>query len=557
MLAIEAESVTPDELMTAILKAPVDLFWNGGIGTYVKAASARRRPKRRTGSTTRSASTAPSCAAGWWAKAAISAAPRRGGSSSRSKGGRINTDFIDNSAGVDCSDHEVNIKILLRAVVDAGELTMKQRDELLASMTDEVAELVLRDNVLQNLALEHDRGQLGLELLDAQIRLMRGSRREGRLDREVEHLPSDAELAERRKAGKGLTRPELAVLLAYAKMTLYEDLLRTELPDRAYLVARSRQILPASAAPPLREPRSRQHRLKREIVATWIANSVVNRGLAVFVSELEDETGGGLEDVAARLRHRPRRLRAAPGLGARSRRCRPPCRATCRRACWSRCATCGARHPLVHAPRAIGRSGCATRCPASSRAIETVMRPAWTRWSGRATRRDRLARRGRVRGGRASSRTLARTVAGPAGAAGRLRHRPHCPGGGRRGGRLLEAARVYFALDGALDLPWLEGLHPGHAAARALGSAGADRARGRPVLAPARTDQAAVAAGAAGDGPSGGAAQRRGAGSRRRCKASSATGRCWQELRQVPEPDLAMLSVAVRTLAELVPREAA
>ena len=128
------------------------------------------------------------------------------------------------------------------------------------------------------------------------MRLMRKLEAQGRLDRELEHLPSDAELAERRKEGSGLTRPEAAVLLAYAKMTLYEDLLRTELPDRAYLAEEIAKYFPR----PLRRRYAaeiEQHRLKREIVATWIANSVVNRGLAVFVSELEDETGGALDDV--------------------------------------------------------------------------------------------------------------------------------------------------------------------------------------------------------------------------------------------------------------------
>src|SRR5262249_25415575 len=135
-------------------------------------------------------------------------------------GGRLNTDFIDNSAGVDCSDHEVNIKILLNEVVAAGDLTMKQRDQILADMTVEVGELVLRDNVLQNLALSMSRA-LGGRLLDAEERLMRKLERAGRLDRRLEQLPSDEELSERRREQQGLARPEISVLLAYAKMTLY------------------------------------------------------------------------------------------------------------------------------------------------------------------------------------------------------------------------------------------------------------------------------------------------------------------------------------------------
>ena len=294
MLGIEAESLSPAELMHAILKAPVDLFWNGGIGTYVKAstethAEAQDRLNdaiRVNGADLRCRVVGEGGNLGCTQKGRVEFALR---------GGRINTDFIDNSAGVDCSDHEVNIKILLRAVMDAGELTLKQRDELLASMTDEVGELVLRDNVLQNLALSMTEA-LGPDLLDAQLRLMRKLERQGRLDREVEDLPSDRELAERRKAGQGLSRPELAVLLSYAKMTLYEDVLRTELPDGPI----SRPDLTKYFPRPLRRRYAdaiAQHRLRREITATLIANSVVNRGLAVFVSELEDETDASLEEV--------------------------------------------------------------------------------------------------------------------------------------------------------------------------------------------------------------------------------------------------------------------
>ena len=294
VLAFDSETVSPNELMTAILKAPVDLFWNGGIGTYIKAsAESQAEAQDRLNDAIRVNGAELRCRV--VGEGGNLGCTQKGRVEFALHGGRINTDFIDNSAGVDCSDHEVNIKILLRAVLDAGDLTLKQRDELLASMTDEVAELVLRDNVLQNLALSMTE-QLGPELLEAQTRLMRRLQAEGRLDRKVEQLPSDAELVERRKQGKGLTRPECAVLLAYAKMTLYEDLLRTEIPDRAHLATDIAKYFPR----PLRRRLSTeiaQHRLKREIIATWIANSVVNRGLAVFVSELEDETGNSLEDI--------------------------------------------------------------------------------------------------------------------------------------------------------------------------------------------------------------------------------------------------------------------
>jgi glutamate dehydrogenase len=294
VLGVEAESLPPHELLHAILLAPVDLFWNGGIGTYVKAAAeshaeAQDRANdalRADGEELRCKVVAEGGNLGFTQKGRIAAA---------AKGVRINTDFIDNSAGVDCSDHEVNIKILLGGVVQAGDLTMKQRDELLASMTDEVGLLVLRDNVLQNQALSMSQA-LSSQLLDAQASLMRKLEAQGRLDREIETLPTDAELAERRKAGRALTRPEAAVVLAYAKMTLYADLLRTELPDRPYFVGDLTKYFPR----PLRrrfQAAIQGHGLRREIVATWIANSLVNRGLDVFVSELEDETGADLVAV--------------------------------------------------------------------------------------------------------------------------------------------------------------------------------------------------------------------------------------------------------------------
>jgi glutamate dehydrogenase len=293
-LDVTAELMPPAELLNAILKAPVDLFWNGGIGTYVKAAAeshadAQDRandPIRVDGEELRCKVVAEGGNLGFTQRGRIAYALN---------GGRINTDFIDNSAGVDCSDHEVNIKILLGAVVAAGDMTMKQRDELLARMTDEVGALVLRDNVLQNLALSVGQA-VAPEFLDAQQGLMRKLEAQGRLDRAIELLPTDAMLAERRKVGRGLTRPEAAVLLAYAKMTLYDDLLASDLPDRPYFVRDLTKYFPRPLRRQFQEA-IEQHRLRREIVATLVANSLVNRGLDVFVSELEDETGADLDDI--------------------------------------------------------------------------------------------------------------------------------------------------------------------------------------------------------------------------------------------------------------------
>jgi glutamate dehydrogenase len=289
-----AEKLTPAELISAILRAPVDLLWNGGIGTYVKAAAESHADAQdRANDILRVDGESLRCkVVGEGGNLGFT---QRGRIAYALGGGRINTDFIDNSAGVDCSDHEVNIKILLGEIVAAGDLTLKQRNELLVAMTEEVGELVLRDNTLQNLALSIGQA-LGPELIDAELRLMRKLERRELLHRQIEFLPDDAALLERRRAGRGLSRPELAVLLAYAKMALYEDLLAGELPDRAYFVNDLVKYFPR----PLRRrfrAQIERHRLRRELIATWIANSLVNRGLHVFVSQLEDQTGAGLDDI--------------------------------------------------------------------------------------------------------------------------------------------------------------------------------------------------------------------------------------------------------------------
>ncbi|SNB61735.1 glutamate dehydrogenase (NAD) [Arboricoccus pini] len=295
-LGCEAGIFTPNELISAILKAPVDLLWNGGIGTYVKAraetnADAHDKANdalRVNGEELRARIVGEGGNLGLTQQARVAYAMA---------GGRLNTDFIDNSAGVDCSDHEVNIKILLGEALRAGDLTMKQRDQLLESMTDEVASLVLRDNILQSLALSMGTRQ-GVASLDSEISLMRKLEEEGRLDRAIEMLPSDDELAERRRHGAALTRPEKCVLLSLAKMSIYDRLLAGGLPDHAYFANDLVRYFPA----PLRQQfigLIETHRLRREIAATWIANSIVNRGLHTFVTEIEDDTGAGIADIAA------------------------------------------------------------------------------------------------------------------------------------------------------------------------------------------------------------------------------------------------------------------
>jgi glutamate dehydrogenase len=294
-LDIDSDSLTPHELIKAILLAPVELFWNGGIGTYVKASTERHAdafdrandPVRVNGNQLRSKIIGEGGNLGLTQRGRIEFAKA---------GGRINTDFIDNSAGVDCSDHEVNIKILLGAAVDAGDMTGKQRDQLLARMTDEVASLVLRNNILQVQAISHALAD-PKKWLDSQAIFMRRLEAGGRLNRDLELLPDDEALMQRRQAGQGLYRPEIAVILAYAKMTLYDDLLASDLPEDDYL----RQDLVKYFPRPLRKTYERQigdHRLRREIIATLVANSIVNRGLGEFVNDVAEQRGISIATVA-------------------------------------------------------------------------------------------------------------------------------------------------------------------------------------------------------------------------------------------------------------------
>ncbi|MGQ9370876.1 NAD-glutamate dehydrogenase [Azospirillum sp. ST 5-10] len=291
---VERDHVTPQELMQAMLRAEVDLLWFGGIGTYVKAAgesSAEVGDKandalRVDGAELRARVVGEGANLGVTQRGRIEAAQA---------GVRLNTDAIDNSAGVDTSDHEVNIKILLGDVVGRGDMTVKQRDVLLAEMTDEVAGLVLRDNYLQTQALTVAQSR-GFEMLEAQSRFIRALERSGRLKRRIEALPDEEELAARTAERRGLTRPELAVLLAYAKITLYDDLLASDLPDDPFMVDDLQRYFPKPLRKGFAEAVSR-HRLRREIIATSVTNSLVNRVGPVFVKEMMEKTGMGPADV--------------------------------------------------------------------------------------------------------------------------------------------------------------------------------------------------------------------------------------------------------------------
>ena len=292
---LTANQVTPAELIRAMLRAPVDLLWFGGIGTYVKASheSAADAGDRANDALRIDGKEIAARVVGEGANLGVT---QRGRIEYALKGGRINTDAIDNSAGVDTSDHEVNLKILLNAVVAEGGLDRAGRDEQLAEMTDEVAALVLRDNYLQGEAISLTERQ-GADALDQQIRLMRGLERNGKLSRPIEFLPDDETLAARAAAGIGLTRPELAVLLSYAKMTLDAELLPSALPDDPELVGDLLRYFPTPLVERYR-PAIGQHRLRREIISTFVANSLVNRAGITFASEMKEKSGRSAGDVA-------------------------------------------------------------------------------------------------------------------------------------------------------------------------------------------------------------------------------------------------------------------
>jgi glutamate dehydrogenase len=294
-LGMEAEALTPNELISALLKAPVDLLWNGGIGTYVKAAGESHADAgdrandavRVDGAELRCKVVGEGGNLGFTQLGRVEYALA---------GGRINTDFIDNSGGVDCSDHEVNIKILLNQVVADGDLTRKQRDNLLAKMTDDVAASVLQDNYRQVLAISVTE-TAAPHLLDEHGRLIRSLERAGRLDRRLEFLPSDEQLAERRAAGRGLTRPELAVLLAYSKIVLQDELVASDVPEDDYLADDLERYMPVELRERFRT-QLRRHPLRRDIIATYITNSMVNRAGSTFAHRLSEETGASPPDVA-------------------------------------------------------------------------------------------------------------------------------------------------------------------------------------------------------------------------------------------------------------------
>src|SRR5271157_3450516 len=291
LLGVDADTLTPTDLIRALLKAPVDLLYNGGIGSYVKAThqthidvgDRANDAIRVNGRELRCKVVAEGGNLGLTQLGRIEYALN---------GGKINTDAIDNSAGVDCSDHEVNIKILLNSVVAEERMSGEQRNQLLAEMTDEVGALVLRDNYFQTQSLSV-RERMPL---DPQTRFIKYLEKAGKLNRQLEFLPSDEELASRKAAKTGLTSPERAVLLAYSKITLYDELLASRVPNDPYISSALVRYFPAPLRERYREQMER-HPLKHEIIATHITNEMINRVGSTYVYRMQEETGARTPDV--------------------------------------------------------------------------------------------------------------------------------------------------------------------------------------------------------------------------------------------------------------------
>jgi glutamate dehydrogenase len=293
-LHVKKDSMAPNELIQAILKAPVDLIWNGGIGTFVKSTTESHADVGdRTNDPIRL--DAPELNARVIAEGGNLGMTQLARIEYSLQGGIVNTDFIDNSAGVDCSDHEVNIKILCNRLISDGVMTREQRDKLMAKMTDEVAELVLLDNYEQTqmLSLEGSVAQQTMELFR---QYMNELEKNGRLDRKLEYLPDEKALLERKSVNKPLTRPEIAVLLAYTKMYLKQDILATDMPENSFF---DKYLLTAFPKP-LQEkylPQMKEHSLRREIIATQLCKAITDRMGINFVERLQRETGASVAFV--------------------------------------------------------------------------------------------------------------------------------------------------------------------------------------------------------------------------------------------------------------------
>ena len=295
MLGTKKASMAPNDLIKAILSMEVDLLWNGGIGTYVKSSNETHTDVgdrandvlRINGGDLKAKVVGEGGNLGMTQLGRIEYALT---------GGRVNTDFVDNVGGVDCSDNEVNIKIFLNGLVSNGDLTVKQRNQVLESMEDEVGEIVLDDAYCQAESISVTEHQ-GVSLVKEQIRFIHTMEKAGYLDRGLEYIPDDETLLEREKQGQGLTRPELSVLIAYGKMVLKEDLVSDDIANDEFHAQQLMQYFPTE----LRRNYSQHmdnHPLRAEIIATALANQMVNEMGCNFITRLQEETGANIVDIA-------------------------------------------------------------------------------------------------------------------------------------------------------------------------------------------------------------------------------------------------------------------
>jgi len=295
MIGTQKQSMSPNDLIQAILKMKVDLLWNGGIGTYVKGS---KETHLEVGDRANDSLRINGCElqAKIVGEGGNLGLTQLGRIEFAANGGRINTDAVDNAGGVDCSDNEVNIKILLNGLVQSGDLTVKQRNKLLYDMTDEVADIVIEDCYRQTHSLSIT-AMRGVNQLKEQVRFIHELERTGKLDRALEFIPDDEEIAERISKGNGLTRPELSVLLAYSKMVLKEDLVDAEITDNPYYD----RLLIGSFPEQLRDKyqaQMQQHPLRAEIIATKLANKIGNDMGFNFVNRMQEETGATVVEIA-------------------------------------------------------------------------------------------------------------------------------------------------------------------------------------------------------------------------------------------------------------------
>ena len=293
--AISADTLTPNELIHAILQAPVDLIWNGGIGTYVKSS---QESHSSVGDKANDSLRVNGCELRCkvFGEGGNLGMTQLGRIEYSLNGGACNTDFIDNAGGVDCSDHEVNVKILLNEVVANGDMTLKQRNQLLVDMTDNLAALVLHNNYRQTQAISIAQAD-ALKRGPEYRRFIHSLQSQGRLNRTLEFLPDDEALLERQAQGKGLTRPELAILVSYAKAVLKEDLAESGIADDPYIAKFIEGAFPQQIREQYREALYR-HRLRREIVATQVANDIVNIMGISFAQRVMESTGASAGELA-------------------------------------------------------------------------------------------------------------------------------------------------------------------------------------------------------------------------------------------------------------------